>query len=119
MAANDNDGGSTLFASRFAAICMIAFAGAAGGALAGDNPLLGTWKLKSFARQDVATGESRPALGEHPEGFLGYASDGRMYALFVAGGRAIPAADQPTDDSDHDGQRHFYTRIPLNYRYLR
>jgi hypothetical protein len=53
--------------------------------------------LKSFVRQDVATGERRPALGEHPEGCLGYASDRRMYALFVAGDRVVPAGDQPTD----------------------
>jgi hypothetical protein len=73
---------------------LIAIAGAA---LAADNPLLGTWKLKSFVRQDVVTGERRPALGERPEGYLGYAPDGRMYALFVAGGRVIPAGEQLTD----------------------
>jgi hypothetical protein len=50
-----------------------------------------------LARQGVATGESRPALGEHPEDYLCYAPDGRMYALFVAGGRVVPAGDQPTD----------------------
>jgi Lipocalin-like domain len=64
---------------------------------AGDNLLLGTWKLKSFVRQDVATGERRPALDEHPDGFLGYGPDGRMYAIFVAGGRVVPAGNQPTD----------------------
>ncbi len=69
----------------------------AGVALADENPLLGTWKLKSFVRQDIATGERRPALGEHPDGYLGYASDGRMYAFLVAGGRVAPASDQPTD----------------------
>ena len=95
-------GGSTRLATRFArlafaAICVMALIGAAGVALAGDNPLLGTWKLKSFVRQDVATGERRPALGDRPEGYLGYAPDGRMYALFVAGGRVAPAGDQPTD----------------------
>jgi len=95
-------GGSTHLAPRFArlavaAICVMALVGTASVALAGDNPLLGTWKVKSFVRQDVATGERRPALGEHPEGYLGYASDGRMYALFVAGARVVPAGDQPTD----------------------
>jgi Lipocalin-like domain len=80
-----------------AAILAMALVGTASTALADDNPLLGTWKLKSFLRQDVATGERRPALGEHPEGYLGYAPDGRMYALFVAGDRAVPSGDQPTD----------------------
>ena len=95
-------GGSTRLATRYArlvvaAICAMALVGATSVALAGDSPLLGTWKLKSFVRQDVATGERRPALGEHPEGYLGYSPDGRMCALFVAGGRVAPAGDQPTD----------------------
>jgi hypothetical protein len=100
---DDGHAGSTYLALRLArlavaAICVMALVGTAAVALAGDNPLFGTWKLKSFVRKDVATGESRPALGEHPEGYLGYAPDGRMYALFVAGGRVVPAGDQPTDD---------------------
>ena len=95
-------GGLTHLATRFArlaivAICVMTLVGNARVALAGDNPLLGTWKLKSFVRQDVATGERRPALGEHPEGYLGYAPDRRMYALFVAEGRVVPAGDQPTE----------------------
>jgi hypothetical protein len=61
------------------------------------NARLGAWKLKSFVRKDVATGESRPALGEHPDGYLGYSCDARMYALFIAASRVIPAGDQPTD----------------------
>jgi len=81
-----------------AAIFAMALFGIASAALAGDNVLVGTWRLKSFVRQDVATGEQRPALGEHPDGYLGYALDGRMYALFVAGGRVVPAGDQPTDE---------------------
>ncbi|HTZ68064.1 MAG TPA: lipocalin-like domain-containing protein [Roseiarcus sp.] len=93
---------STRLATIFArlavvAICVTAVVGAAGAALAADNPLLGTWKLKSFVRQDLATGDRRPALGENPDGYLGYAADGRMYALFVAGDRVVPAGTQPTD----------------------
>ena len=67
-------GGSTNLA--IAAICLIALVGMVRVALASDNSLLGTWKLKSFVRQDVATGERRPALCEHPECYLGYAPDG-------------------------------------------
>jgi Lipocalin-like domain len=95
-------GGSADLATKFAsvaivAICVMALVATAGLALAADYSLLGTWKLKSFVRQDAATGERRPALGEHPEGYLGYAADGRMYALLVAGGRLVSAGDQPTD----------------------
>jgi hypothetical protein len=78
------------------AIFIAALVGSARVALASDISLLGTWKLKSFMREDVATSERRPALGEHPDGYIGYAPDGRMYALFVAGGRVVPSGDQPT-----------------------
>jgi hypothetical protein len=68
--------GSTGLATRFArrlaaAILILALVGTAGVAPAGDNLLVGTWKLKSFVREDVASGERKPALGEHPEGYLG------------------------------------------------
>ncbi len=97
MKQNDHRRGS-LMRSAFAAIVAIALFGTASLALADDNLLVGTWKLKSFVRQDVATGDRRPALGEHPDGYLGYGLDGRMYAIFVAGGRVVPAGDQPTDE---------------------
>jgi hypothetical protein len=94
--------GSTQLAMTFArevilAIGVTTLAATTSVVLAADNPLLGTWKLKSFVRQDVATGERRPALGEYPEGYLGYAPDRRMYALFVAGSRVVPSGDSPTD----------------------
>jgi Lipocalin-like domain len=97
MKQNDH-GCRSLMRSAVAAILMMALFGTASVALAGDNLLVGTWKLKSFVRQDVATGDRRPALGEHPDGYLGYGLDGRMYAIFVAGGRVVPAGDQPTDE---------------------
>ena len=97
MKQNDHGRGS-LMRSAVAAILAMALFGTASVALAGDNLLVGTWKLKSFVRQDVATGDRRPALGEHPDGYLGYGLDGRMYAILVAGGRVVPAGDQPTDE---------------------
>lgn len=77
-------------------IGMMALVGT-GVALAGDSSLIGTWRLKSFVREDVATGERHPALGDQPGGYVGYAPDGRMYALLVADGRVVPAGDPPTD----------------------
>ena len=65
---------------------------------ADDNPLVGTWKLKSFVREITGTGERYNQLGEHPEGFLGYSSDGRMYAILVAGDRIKPHEEAPTDE---------------------
>src|SRR6516225_9963767 len=52
--------------------------------LADENPLLGTWKMKSFVREVTATGEKYNQLGEHPTGYLSYSADGRMYAIATA-----------------------------------
>jgi len=59
-------------------------------AVAGESPLLGTWKLKSFVREVAATGERYNERGEHPNGYLGYAADGRMYAIITWDNRANP-----------------------------
>jgi hypothetical protein len=67
-------------------------------ARAGDSLLIGTWKLKSFVREIVGTGERYNQLGEHPHGFLGYSSDGRMYAILVTDDRIKPREEAPTDE---------------------
>ena len=53
-------------------------------ALAAENPLLGTWKLQSLVYETTATKERSSPFGDHPHGYLGYARDGRMYAILVA-----------------------------------
>jgi hypothetical protein len=67
-------------------------------ALAGENPVLGTWKLKSFVREVTATGEKFNQLGEHPNGYLSYSADGRMYAILTADNRIKPLEANPTDE---------------------
>lgn len=67
-------------------------------AFAGDNPLLGTWKLKSFVREVAATGERYNERGEHPNGYLGCAADGRMYAIITWDNRANPHDLVPTNE---------------------
>ena len=76
------------FASALLALLLILPATAARTA---DNPLLGTWKLKSYVREVAATGESYNERGEHPDGYLSYAADGRMYAITTWDNRAAPA----------------------------
>ena len=53
-------------------------------ALAADNPILGTWKLQSLVYEALATGQRSRPFGDHPDGYLGYSRDGRMYAILVA-----------------------------------
>ena len=67
-------------------------------AFAADNPLIGTWKLKSYVREVAATGERYNERGEHPSGYLGYAADGRMYAIITWENRTAPRDVVPTDE---------------------
>lgn len=53
--------------------------------------LIGTWKLVSAEREDVATGEKTAFLGESPSGVLHYLPDGRMMAIITRAGRKAPA----------------------------
>ena len=45
--------------------------------------LLGTWKLVSWQREIVATGERVDALGPSPVGYFNYGADGRVLLLIV------------------------------------
>jgi len=65
--------------------------------LADGNPLLGTWKLKSYVATTDA-GETSTPYGEHPTGYLSYSADGRMQAIGTADGRIAPHGAAPTDE---------------------
>ncbi len=52
---------------------------------AGENPVLGTWKLQSFMREVLATGERYKEFGAKPDGYITYLPDGRMTAIRVRG----------------------------------
>src|SRR5262245_14296397 len=67
-------------------------------AFAGENPVLGTWKLKSCVREIVGTGEKFNAMGDRPNGYLSYSADGRMIAILTADNRIKPGAPNPTDE---------------------
>ena len=67
-------------------------------ALAEENLVLGTWKLKSWIREVTATGEKYNQMGEHPIGYLSYSADGRMYAIITTNNRIKPHDANPTDE---------------------
>ena len=52
-------------------------------ALAAVNPVLGTWKLQSLVFEAIATGQRSSPFGDHPDGYLSYSPDGRMYAIVL------------------------------------
>jgi len=70
----------------------------ASAALADENPLLGTWKLKSYVREVAATGERYNERGEYPRGYLSYSADGRMDAIITWDNRAAPHDVVATDE---------------------
>src|SRR5215212_4315213 len=42
------------------------------------SAVLGTWRLQSYVREVLATGERFNQFGADPDGYIGYAPDGRM-----------------------------------------
>lgn len=62
------------------------------------SKLLGTWKLRSYTREVVATGQQHDQFGEGPNGYLGYSADGRMYAIFTRQDRVTPRDVVPTEE---------------------
>lgn len=57
--------------------------------------LLGTWKMVSWKREIITTGEQIDALGPDPVGYINYGADGRFYALVVSRDRPVPATVPP------------------------
>lgn len=53
--------------------------------------LYGTWKLVSWKREIVGTGERFDSYGKSPTGFLCYTREGRMSAIIVSDQRSRPA----------------------------
>jgi Lipocalin-like domain len=62
------------------------------------NAVLGTWRLQSYVREVLETGERYNQFGDDPDGYIGYSPDGRMYAIFTRKDRQTPADAVPTDE---------------------
>jgi hypothetical protein len=62
-----------------------------------ENPLLGTWKLKSYVVTTPAGARSTP-YGENPEGYINYSADGRMQVIGTAIPRRAPTGSNPPNE---------------------
>jgi hypothetical protein len=62
-----------------------------------DDSIVGTWKIQSFVREVVATGQRYNEFGDKPDGYISYLPDGHMHAMLVADNRAKPTGAVPTD----------------------
>jgi hypothetical protein len=63
-----------------------------------DCPVLGTWRLRTYVRERLSDGQRHNQFGEAPNGYIGYAPDGRMYAIFTRRDRVAPREVVPTDE---------------------
>ena len=55
------------------------------------NQLAGTYRLISYQRTVVATGETTEPMGKAPQGHVIYGRDGRFVLFYVADGRPTPS----------------------------
>jgi hypothetical protein len=71
--------------------------------LAGDEEIIGTWKLISSQRHILETGQKLDTWGPNPIGFISYGKDGRMMTLIVRSERPKPeAVTKVTDQQSID-----------------
>lgn len=86
---------STKVISLLVVLVLVLFVSAS--ALAADE-LYGTWKLVSWKRTIVATGETSDVMGKEPKGYITYGRDGRMLCMIVADKRPnVPDVTKMTD----------------------
>jgi Lipocalin-like domain len=55
------------------------------------SPIVGVWKLTSYARKEVGTEKTFQPLGEHPTGYRVVTRGGHAFIMFFAENRKAPA----------------------------
>lgn len=73
------------------------------GAHAQVEALYGTWRLLSWTREIVGTGERSDIFGQAPRGFIAYTRDGRMSSIVVKENRHKPTDLAQLTDSERAG----------------
>ena len=63
-----------------------------------QQQILGTWKLVSYVREEVASGAKSDVMGAHPSGYINYGPDGRMIVIIVGSDRKKPGGPVATPD---------------------
>jgi hypothetical protein len=58
--------------------------------------ILGTWRMHTWTRKLVASGEEADALGPNPFGYINYAPDGRVMVFVLRRGRPKPLTNPPS-----------------------
>ncbi|ODV40626.1 hypothetical protein AWV79_06085 [Cupriavidus sp. UYMMa02A] len=60
--------------------------------------ILGTWRMRTWTRRVVDTGELTDALGPHPFGYINYSADGRVMVFVLRNGRLRPTSSPPNNE---------------------
>jgi Lipocalin-like domain len=55
------------------------------------NPIVGTWKVVSYVREEIPSGAKSDVMGAHPSGYINYGAEGRMMVVIVGSDRKKPA----------------------------
>jgi hypothetical protein len=63
-----------------------------------QQQFLGTWKLVSYVREEVASGDQSDVMGAHPSGYINYGRDRRMMVIIVSGDRKKPVGPVATPE---------------------
>lgn len=58
--------------------------------------VVGTWRMLSWKRRLVGSGDESDALGPSPFGYLSYSPDGRVMVFVLKSGRPRPQGQTPT-----------------------
>lgn len=56
-----------------------------------ECPVIGTWSLQSYVRERLSEEHRHNQFGDAPVGYIGYAPDGRMCAIFSRDDRVTPS----------------------------
>src|SRR6516162_7222659 len=68
--------------------------------MAEPKDLVGTWRMLSWKKKTVSSGETVDAHGPNPVGYLSYGADGRVQAIVVRRDRPAPETLPPTDTGE-------------------
>lgn len=64
--------------------------------------LLGTWKLVSYAGEEIPSGAKSDVMGPRPSGYINYGPDGRMIVIIVGSDRKKPVGPIATQEESQD-----------------
>jgi hypothetical protein len=80
-----------------------------------NEEIYGTWRLLSWTRHLVGTGENVEVFGKAPHGFLNYGRDGRMLVMIVKENRPKPT--ELAKMSDQERAELFKTMLAYGGRF--